>query len=256
MATHWGYVRSTRDFPNNWGDVAGHGFSGVLFNPDEQPSADLVNAYNAAQKSGLQTGLWAAPQPNESAQHFAQRVADLSRQYNPSLFSLDIEFPGKGYAGSPGWQYDQEVAQALAQLAPSQHWAVAPMGMQSDFNYAAFEKYLNNPIWMPQAYGANPATDRFDPQKINDVLIAAGIDPSRIQTVIAPGQDFPGIQNASVFTIDDLNGRYPNWAAAGPPGTPPPVTPHPIAPPPRSAGLNPLINYLIQRQSAPGYRAY
>lgn len=195
----YGYVRSWDD-PKYLQQLYDNGYAGALFAMDDPRLPQLVQQ---AQQMGLQYGIWGAPNQTPdgstlSPKAFAERMAALQRQYNAQTVSLDLEFPYKGYQGSPGWNANTELAGYWKQMAaPGTNTLIAPMGSEwagnngqaGDFNYGAWQGIANG--WNPQAYGAM-LTDHQDPRAVMQALINAGIPADQISPLLAPGQDFGG----------------------------------------------------------------
>src|SRR5882724_1416392 len=105
----WAFVRAGGSFPGNHPDYAqlqGYGASGVLWDSDDPAAAAGIASSHSA---GLAAGLWLVPHQNESPQAFAQRAADAVTRYRPDRVVLDIESIGKGYAGSTGWRWSDDM---------------------------------------------------------------------------------------------------------------------------------------------------
>lgn len=196
----YGYVRSWDD-PRYVQQLYDQGYAGALFAMDDPRLPQLVQQAN---QLGMQYGIWGAPNqtPNGSTLSplaYAQRMAELQRQYNAQVMSLDLEFPYKGGPGTPGWNANTELAGYWKQMAaPGTTTLIAPMGSawsgtqpqgQQDFNFGAWQGIASG--WNPQAYGAM-LTDHQDPQLVAQALINAGIDPSMVSPLLAPGQVYGG----------------------------------------------------------------
>jgi hypothetical protein len=156
----------------------------------------------------------------------------------------NTEIEGKGYRGSKQWDYSQQAAAYARQLMPNQQLAVAPMGMQDDFNYGA---YTSNGIKvMPQAYAgayngqARRYTTSYDPNSTIQRVIANGVDPSMVLgAILGPGQD-PGSAsgNYSLYALDDFGGQFPS-ARPGQPVRALPPTPALAVPAAQRPGATP-----------------
>lgn len=205
---NYGFVRSYSSLGRDLDDIQkfiAAGYGGVLFDYNDQYLAEAIADVRAA---GIPFGIWGDP-GTQNPNQFALRMAGLYNQYKPEIMVPDIEFIGKGYEGSPGWAYNQQLAELWKQYMPSARTAVTVMPNQKDFNYEAWMKA--NPLteWLPQAYGADPRTAVFDPAQIVRTLIERGIDPSLISPVLGVGHDTRGSDygGASRWTIDDYIGR-------------------------------------------------
>jgi hypothetical protein len=164
----------------------------------------LATVAAALKQQGREFGIWGAP-GDMDAETFGRQMAGVSQRYNPSVLVPDLEFESKGYEGSPGWAYNQQLARLWQQLMPNQNTAITVMPNQRDFNYEAWQGIADE--WLPQAYGADPMKHIFDPAQIRQTLIDRGIDPSMIAPVLGPGHK-PGYAGPSaLWTIDDFIGR-------------------------------------------------
>lgn len=215
MASNWAFIRSVPTFgsaPTDMPDFRAMQQAGwaPLFAYND-PRLDL--AIRAAQQAGIQYGIWGDPGQMDPVS-FARTMAGLARQYNPSVVVPDIEFIGKGYQGSPGWEYNERLASEWARLLPNVPTAVTVMPNQEDFNYEAWGR-LQNVSWLPQAYGADPTKHVFDPQQVIDTLVRRGVDPSKVVPVLGPGHR-PGYSGQyALWTVDDWIGKELPRANAG-----------------------------------------
>jgi hypothetical protein len=194
----YGFVRDT----NTWGvnSIPLDFWKQQGINPLFQ--AGDTNLASALARSG--GGIWAAAQNGESPQAYAQRLAQLANQYHPSILVPDVEFVGKGYKGSAGWNWNDAMMAAFRALAPNQKLGLTTMPNQDDFNYGA---YLNRGVtqFLPQSYGETYAT-KFDPQGVVNTLIRNGVPANMVQPVLAPGQSYGG--QSSRYALDD-------WGTSG-----------------------------------------
>src|ERR671931_492071 len=60
---------------------------------------------------------------------YARNAAALAQRYGPSVLVLDVENGGKGYPGSPGWNWSERMMSAYRALAAGQ----APGAYHGDF---------------------------------------------------------------------------------------------------------------------------
>jgi hypothetical protein len=158
----------------------------------------------ALRGQGRDFGIWGAP-GDMDPEAFARQMAGVNQRYHPSVLVPDLEFESKGYSGSPGWQYNQQLAKLWQQYMPDANTAVTVMPNQRDFNYEAWQGVADE--WLPQAYGADPMKHIFDPDQVRQTLIDRGIDPSLIAPVLGPGHR-PGYTGPSaLWTVDDFIGR-------------------------------------------------
>jgi hypothetical protein len=204
----WAFIRAGESFPGNHPDYAqlrGYGASGVLWDPaDPAAAAGIASAHGA----GLAAGLWLVPHQNEGPAAFAERAADAINRYHPDKVVLDIEAIGKGYAGSSGWRWSEEMMNAFSRLQPNPPpLAVTVEPLQDDFNYAAYTS-RGAEVW-PQSY-LGDMTPR-DPQAVIDRVAANGVPRARIVPVLGPDQLDDGYNGPHhLYTADDIQGRTPS----------------------------------------------
>src|SRR6266540_3940559 len=208
----WAFIRAGDSFPGNHPDYAqlkGYGASGTLWDPED---ANAAAGIASARDAHLEAGIWLVPHANESPQAFAQRAADAINRYHPDKVVLDIEAIGKGYQGSPGWDWSDQMMNSFSRLQPDPPpLAVTVEPLQDDFNYAAYTS-RGAQVW-PQSY-LGDMTPR-DPDEVVDRVVANGVEPDLVVPVLGPNQlgAYDGPHN--IYTADDIQGR------AGPPSPPP-----------------------------------
>lgn len=211
----YGFVRSYASIGRDLTqlrNLLANGYSGALF---DYADPYLAQAIHDAQQAGIPFGLWGDPaHVGNDPVKFAMRMAQLNQQYRPELLVPDIEFIGKGYKGSAGWDWNQRAADAWRQYVGNARTAVSVMPRQEDFNYEAWGPTTE---WLPQAYGANPLTDVFNPQDVVNTLIGRGVDPTLISPILGPGHQ-GGYAGSGLWTIDDFApyGRVPFPKVSGP----------------------------------------
>jgi hypothetical protein len=184
------------------------GYGGVMFDYNDPYIAQAVAD---AQAAGIRYGFWGDPNAvGNDPTKFAMRMAQTRAQYGGDYFSPDIETIGKGYKGSEGWNMNQRFADEWKKYMGGARTAVAPMGYQSDFNYAAWGPGTE---WMPQAYYADSVSGPAgNAQAAVDELIAAAkaqgyvVDPSMVSPILAPSST-QGYAGSPYFTIDDFMSR-------------------------------------------------
>ncbi len=120
----------------------------------------------------------------------------------------DVEVEGKGYQGSPQWQWSEDFVSLYRKLVPNQRWAVTVMGLQDDFNYGAYTSQGAS-IW-PQSYGATYDTT-FDPQVIVDRVVSNGVDARLVNPVLAPNESGAGLDYYASYALDDFQGTFPQF---------------------------------------------
>lgn len=227
------------------------GYTDVVF--------DVLDPYysqgmQTARKLGLRAGIWANPEnfPSKDPETFARQIAEIRRIHNPDLVMLDVEAIGKGYQNTPGWAYNEALARAIRNYLPNQRIGISVMPQQEDFNYEAYLGSLGNVEWYPQAYGANPRTQPYDPAFVADILKKRGVPEQYIYPVLANPEQFgqwDSSRGHGLWTIDDYIGQeLPRnqgpTAAYGIRDYPPPESNRPIPRKPR------LSQSLEQIQSA------
>jgi cell wall-associated NlpC family hydrolase len=197
----WTFVRAGTSFPGNHPDyvqLRTYGASGVLWNSDDPAAAlGLASSHGA----GLKAGLWLVPHQDESAQAFAQRAADAIARHSPDKVVLDIESIGKGYAGSAGWRWSDEMMSTFSRLQPEPPpLAVTVEPLQDDFNYAAYTAH-GAEVW-PQAYRGDMTA--VDPKEAVERVVANGVPAKLVVPVIGPAQldSYQGPYN--LYTADDI----------------------------------------------------
>lgn len=214
----YGFLRSFASIgrdPTQFNNLRNLGYGGVLI---DYSDPYLAQAVAAAQQAGIDFGFWGDPAAvGNDPVRMAQRFGALQQQYNPSLLVPDIEFIGKGYEGSPGWLWNQQAADAWQRYVGNARSAVTVMPNQKDFNYGAWGQNME---WLPQAYGANPNTDLYNPNDIVQTLIGQGVRPEMISPILGPGhiREGYGYGGSALWTIDDFMpyGRTPFPKAQGP----------------------------------------
>jgi hypothetical protein len=200
----WTFIRAGSSFPGNhpnYAQLKGFGASGVLWDTDDPAAgAGILDAQHA----GFKAGIWLVPHASESPQAFAHRAADAINRYHPDKVVLDIEAIGKGYQGSPGWRWSDEMMNTLSRLQPNPPpLAVTVEPLQDDFNYAAYTS-RDAEVW-PQAY-LGDMTPR-DPQEVIDRVVANGVPADRVVPVLGPNQLDNYNAPHNLYTADDIQGR-------------------------------------------------
>lgn len=199
----YGFVRSTDTWGVNslpWQQARDAGLNGLVFDVND-PHLDqaLVNA----RSQGFKAGIW-IPEGQEGGdpKAYADKLVQLAQKYGPDILVPNLENAVAGGKGSSGYAWNDAVAQALKGRLGNTPLAVATLPNKDDFNYGAWTN-LGAQIWA-EAFGANTATDQFDPAQIRQRLLANGVPGDLAYTIGAPGQggDAP---IGGEFTIDDLN---------------------------------------------------
>ena len=201
---HYGFVRDSLNTPG-YGELKAAGYNGILFHANDP---HLGEAIASARAAGFQSvGIW-APANLEDPATFARRLAELGEQYKPDIVVPDVEIEGKGYPGSPGWDYSEQFAKLYRQLAPNQRWAVTVMGYQDDFDYGAYVQ-RGASVW-PQSYGATYETT-YDPKSVVDWVVRNGVDPRLVNPVLAPNQSGDDVSGYASYALEDFNGKFPSY---------------------------------------------
>jgi hypothetical protein len=191
------YYFVRREMPN-YSQARAAGWETPLFAYDDPR---LRQQIAAAQAAGVKYGIWADPH-NRSPEEYVKLMASLAQQYNPYVMVPDIEFIGKGDRGTPGWQYNDEVARLWRQYLPNQRTAITPMGNQTDFNYEAWNGIASE--WLPQAYGADSNREGLDIDQVIQTLVNRGVDPNLITPVLARPNVAGYNNDYALWTYDDL----------------------------------------------------
>jgi hypothetical protein len=204
--TGWAFIRAGESFPGNHPDYSqlrGYGATGALWDPDD---AKAAAGFASSREAGFRTGIWLVPHQNESPSAFAQRTHEAIAKLGPNMVVLDIEAIGKGYEGSAGWRWSEEMMNALARLEPTPPpLAVTVEPLQDDFNYAAYTS-RGAEVW-PQAY-LGDMTPR-DPQEVVDRVVANGVPRNLVVPVLGPAQVDNYQGPYEIYTADDVQGHVP-----------------------------------------------
>ena len=202
----WAFVRAGESFAGNhpnYLQLKEYGTSGTLWDPED---ANVLAGIGSAREAGFHAGIWLVPHASESPQAFAHRAADAIDRYHPDKVVLDIEAIGKGYQGSPGWRWSDEMMNTFSHLQPNPPpLAVTVEPLQDDFNYAAYTSH-DAEVW-PQAY-LGDMTPR-NPQEVVDRVVANGVPPDRVVPVLGPNQLDNYNAPHNLYTADDIQGRSP-----------------------------------------------
>lgn len=204
----WAYVRSLNSFPGNhpyFDNDRAAGVGGYMLKASDPY---LAFGAQACRDAGFRVGVWDDPQ-GETAEAYAVRLGNAANAVNADVVAPDMEAVAKGYAGSPGWQYNIDAANALRSVVGSMPIAVTPLPLQDDFNYAAWIN-VGSDVWV-QSYGSELSTV-FDPIEVRNRAIANGVPPGRVTVILPAGSlstTIPRVQNAGlgywiIYTIDDV----------------------------------------------------
>jgi hypothetical protein len=232
----WAYVRSLNSFPGNHpyfdADKAA-GIGGYMLALHD-PLLEFGAA--ACQAAGFQVGIWDDPHGQDPVT-WAQELAAAARKIGASTVAPDPESTGKGYAGSPGWNWNQAAADALRAAYPGITIIVTPTPNQDDFNYAAWTG--NDSLVWVQLYGEK-LSDLFNADEVINRVAANGVPRNRIGALIPAGAVAQyvaelqklGVSHWAIYTIDDVT-PDDRTVPFGDPDSPAP--PPPPAEPPSDA---------------------
>jgi hypothetical protein len=209
MPGAWVWVRRGDAFPGNapnMNDLKARGVVGVMIEEND-PHASTIAAN--AHAAGLLVGIWSDPH-GESPDQWANRVVGKAHALGAVVISPDVEASGKGYHGSPGWNYNDALAAEIRQADATIALVVTPLPLQDDFNYAAWVA-VGAQIW-PQSYGST-LDQVFDPVQVRDRVIANGVPPDRVSVILPAGSlatTVPQVQGLGlgafgIYTIDDVS---------------------------------------------------
>lgn len=194
----YGFIRNT----DTWGvnsipfdQYQKQGIDSLLFAANDP---HLQQAIANARAHNMKAGIWADPH-DSSPWQFANYLNGLSGQYNPDLLVPDVEFTGKGYKGSPGWNWSEAFMNKFRGMNANQKLGLTVMPNQADFNYGAYLRGGTD-VFLPQAYGATYDT-QFDPEKVRQTLLDAGVPADKISVALAPGQRGNG---GAYYALDDF----------------------------------------------------
>ena len=214
MSTNYGFVRSTDTWGVNsvpWQRLKDAGFGGLLFSTDDP---HLEQALTNARSQGLKAGIWvpAGAEAGADAKAYADRLVNLASKYGPDILVPDLEYPNiRGYKGSPGWQWHQDVINALGDRLKGTPLALSIMGNTNDLNLMPWVS-KGAQIWA-QSYGADPGKDQpYSVDYVRKVLTDMGVPADLINVSISPGQNVPTNEGPySLYTVDDLTPDQWNW---------------------------------------------
>jgi hypothetical protein len=204
----YGFIRNTDTWGVNsipWQAMANAGLTPLFAANDK--NLDYAMAY--AKQNGRKAGVWIPAGGEGDPRAYAARIKALYDRYGSDIVP-NIEFTGKGYKGSQGWQWNEDMMSELQRLGIPKGMAIAMLGNQQDFNYGAYAS--RGVKLMPEAFGADTGRDLYDPDQMRKVLRDQGVQENMIDTLLAPTQ--ARRRGGSVFTIDDLS---PEQLAALPP---------------------------------------
>lgn len=205
--SNYAYVRDYAALGSDLDDirrVMESGYGGVLLNWMDPQFAKAAQDLRGA---GINFGVWGDP-GDTKLEDYAKRFAEIQQQYNPDVLVPDLEFRFKGYEGDTGWTENQRLANLWKQYGLDKaNTMVTVMPNQRDFNYEAWLGLGAG--FAPQAYGANPEKEFYDPDQIVQTLLDRGVPMDQIAPILGPGHT-KGYEGAGLWTVDDFlvgNGR-------------------------------------------------
>ena len=218
------------NMPSTYPDFAAMRAAGAgLVIADDDPNLQLL--LSAAKQWGVPVAVNVAAPPGITPEDYAARVAQ-AQQYGLDKIVLDMEAPAKGYEGSEGWNWAQQVADLLKPIVNGTSVAVTMEANQADYNYQAFKNLSGQTtdFWV-QSYQGD--MNGVDPGYATAPAKAA--NAGNVIAILAPGQSPPpnytgnyvsygipqtGASAAGVYGSNGSSGS-PSGATPAPPGTPP-----------------------------------
>jgi hypothetical protein len=161
---------------------------GIVVVADDPNAAALIAA---ARQWGVPVAIQVNAPPGITPEAFAARV-QAAMQLSPDKIVLDVEAAGKGYEGSPGWQFSQQAAALIKPIVGATPIAVTMEPNQDDYNYGAYQGISTSgptEFWV-QTYDAN-MNPVGTPESVVARVVANGVSPSQVIPVVGPNQN-PG----------------------------------------------------------------
>lgn len=189
-----------------------------LLNADDP---NLIQGWNTAASAGVTPGLWAAANARSPQEYAAMWAKVLGQIPHPAWMDFNIEFAGKGYPGTSGYNYTEQFLNDMQPYLKPDQFSVSPMGRQTDFNYPAALK--RGGYIFPQAYTGNMTLD--DPQAIVDYVTKTGVPRDRVVPILGRGATGYG----NLWAVEDWNGNYPTVNAPAPTRALASVAPPPVS---------------------------
>lgn len=210
--SNYAYIRDYAALGSDLDDiqrVIAAGYGGVLLNWQDK---NFAQAANDLKKAGIRYGIWGDP-GDWKLEDYARRMSELYNTYNPDVLVPDLEFRFKGYQGDAGWTENERLANLWKQYGLDKaNTMVTVMPNQRDFNYEAWLGLGAG--FAPQAYGANPESEYYDPDAIVQTLLDRGVPLDQIAPILGPGHK-TGYDGAGLWTVDDFlvggNREIPRW---------------------------------------------
>jgi hypothetical protein len=231
------YSRSTASVQPDYKTLAAQGVTVALSADDPHLAEQIARA----RENGMNPAIWIPATNGADATEYGKKMAGIVQQYQPSSIIPNVEADGKGYAGSKGYNWSNEMMAEYAKYVPKgtgPPLSVSVMG-EKDFNYNA---YLN--------YGGDVQAETFDGKmnhknvdQVRADLLAAGVPENKITMLLAPGQSPQNWKGQTAgYTLDDMNpDQYRQWqsyAAQSPASTSAPGAPTPQAAPLQADGYS------------------
>jgi hypothetical protein len=232
-AVNWFCARRRDQYPQDnpdYGQLRKLGFGGVMF---ETGDPDIPGGVAEAHRQGFKAGVWYPPTTSDTPASATAALKDSVGNTPVDAVTLDVEFVGKGFQGTPQWDWNTQFVADVGVALPGVPLAVGTLpltGYPADFNYGAYTD-AGAEVWV-MAYGEK-VTDLFDPVQLVSVVHASGVPYSRIGVWLVPVQlptEVPrlqalGISQIAVFGTDGLTPGVVTAAIPFPAvGAPPVVT--------------------------------
>lgn len=173
-----------------------------------------LNAYDTrlpeqvakARQAGAQVAIW-IPHHDETTNPtaYAQQMASIVQTYKPDSIIPNVEG-----SNTQQWSTDMmnEFQKYVAPGSVRMDVAVEPHQANWAFNYQPYLNFGGGVV--AESFGADPKTDRWDPQQIHDYLAQQGVPEDKINVLLAPGQQGATGGNYSLYTLDDAPGQNLN----------------------------------------------
>jgi hypothetical protein len=183
------------NLPSTYPDFAGMKQSGTgIVIVQDDPNFQIL--YDGAKSWGIPIAIQVNAPPGITPADYAARVAS-AQQFAPNKLVLDVEDAGKGYEGSAGWNFSQQVADLIKPIVGNTSVSVTMPPNQDDYNYKAYTD-LGADVWV-QSYAGDMTP--IDPNATVARVAANGVDPSKITAVVGPNQAAPSGGNFASFGI-------------------------------------------------------
>jgi len=166
---------------------------------------DLKNQLARARENGMNPAIWIPATSGADPKAYAQKMASIVQTYGPSSIIPNVEADGKGYAGTKGYSWSDEMMAEYSRYVPQGSGpplSVSVMG-EKDFNYGAYLNYGGDV--QVETFGSK-LTDHKDVNALHANLLDSGVPEDKITMLLAPGQDPQGWKGrTAAYTLDDMN---------------------------------------------------